>query len=275
MRRNVEIKEEEIKKYIDELYSYFDTGYEFEDFLKAYLEKLGLDEVVVTKKSGDGGFDLTAIRPGIGGFSSADTINYFIQAKRYNPAGSKIPVSMIRQLKGVLPYGNKGIFITTTEFSKDAIAEANNDPTRPIVLIGGKQLIESCIDNELAFIFIPVFSQKLMDEVMKKNRNQDNNSENGDCIIEVEKQITANDIRARILRVPKAIIDKIQPSDSIGIKLGDDEVKDYKYNSSGLFVSGITPFYKKYGLIDDNNVFTPKKSIWKYYADRLEVKIEE
>lgn len=32
-----------------------------------YLEKIGLDEVVVTQRSSDGGIDLEAVRYGVGG----------------------------------------------------------------------------------------------------------------------------------------------------------------------------------------------------------------
>lgn len=35
--------------------------------MKVYLEKIGLDEVVVTQRSSDGGIDLEAVRYGVGG----------------------------------------------------------------------------------------------------------------------------------------------------------------------------------------------------------------
>ena len=37
------------------------------------------------------------------------------------------------------------------------------DPSRPIILIDGKSLVESCIDNEIGFVFTPVFSKNAMD----------------------------------------------------------------------------------------------------------------
>ena len=47
MRKNTDINEELYSKLINQFHKYFETGYAFEEFLKIYLEKLGLDEVVV------------------------------------------------------------------------------------------------------------------------------------------------------------------------------------------------------------------------------------
>ena len=43
-----------------------------------YLEKIGLDEIVVTQRSSDGGIDLEAVRYGVGGFAGADAVDYFV-----------------------------------------------------------------------------------------------------------------------------------------------------------------------------------------------------
>lgn len=45
MRKNTEITKEQFKVLLDEFYSYFETGYAFEEFLKVFLEKIELDEV--------------------------------------------------------------------------------------------------------------------------------------------------------------------------------------------------------------------------------------
>lgn len=37
------------------------------------------------------------------------------------------------------------------------------DASRPIILIDGKALVESCIDNEIGFVFTHVFSKNAMD----------------------------------------------------------------------------------------------------------------
>lgn len=86
MRNNIELNKEEYNALLEQFYTYFEDGYKFEEFLKIYLEKIGLEEVYVTKRSGDGGIDLTAIRKGIGGLSNAVDEPVYVQAKRYAPS---------------------------------------------------------------------------------------------------------------------------------------------------------------------------------------------
>lgn len=84
MRKNIEISDEKISEFLEQFYGYFESGYAFEEFLKLYLEKIGLDEVVITQRSSDGGIDLQAVRYGVGGFDGADAVDYFVQARRNN-----------------------------------------------------------------------------------------------------------------------------------------------------------------------------------------------
>ena len=54
----------------------------------------------------------------------------------------------------------KGIFITTAKVSDKAKIEANElDPQRPILVVDGKDLIISCIENEIGFVFNPSIQQ--------------------------------------------------------------------------------------------------------------------
>lgn len=116
MQVSTMISDDEIQEFQQKFYEYFETGYAFEEFLKEYLFKMGLDEVEVTQRSRDGGIDLTAIRKGVGDFSDIDITHYYIQAKRY-AVNTKIRVSAIRELKGTIPFGHKGILITTSDLS--------------------------------------------------------------------------------------------------------------------------------------------------------------
>ena len=61
MQISSNISNEEIKSLQKSFYEYFETGYAFEDFLKEYLLKMGLDEVEVTQRSRDGGIDLKVL----------------------------------------------------------------------------------------------------------------------------------------------------------------------------------------------------------------------
>ena len=78
------INDSELKQILQKFYEYFnrenssETGKAFEEFLREYLVKIGLDEVVVTQRTRDGGIDLTAIRRGVGDFSDSDVTKYYI-----------------------------------------------------------------------------------------------------------------------------------------------------------------------------------------------------
>ena len=262
MIKNIELTNEQEKDYIKQLYDSFDNGYQFEEFLKIYFEKLGLDEVSVTKRSRDGGVDLTAIRPGIGNFSDSDVIHYYIQAKRFEPA-STIPVTSIRELKGTIPFGQKGIFVTTAKFSKDAILESNNNPSNPVVLIDGKKLIESCIEHEIGFVFVPVFKKQLIQDMLSTNNKTVETAEMNEGVISVDKMITANDIRARIIRLPNEIIKTLESNvTNVRIKLGNDSFRDYKFNTNSKFISGVTSFFIENGFVDSVGSYCPKKVVW-------------
>ncbi len=45
------LREKEIVELQEKFYKYFETGYVFENFLKEYLLKIGLDEVEITQRS--------------------------------------------------------------------------------------------------------------------------------------------------------------------------------------------------------------------------------
>ncbi len=52
-------------KMITDFYNCFSTGYEFEFFLKRFLEDLNFSDIKVTKRSGDNGIDLIAYKNSI------------------------------------------------------------------------------------------------------------------------------------------------------------------------------------------------------------------
>lgn len=94
-----------------------------------------------------------------------------------------------------------------------------------VVLMGRMllSLVESCIDNEIGFVFTPVFSKDAMDAL--KDETDDLVKEDGTIAEEneeiklvVDKQISVNDIRARILRLLKAITNRL-PEDAHKVKV--------------------------------------------------------
>ena len=103
--------------------------YQFEKVVGDYYRDCGYT-VQQTKRTGDGGKDLVMYKCGQ---------TYYVEVKRY---GKSNPVSrpLIQKLVGAChPVGAKGIFITTSRFTKEAIAEANRSG---IQLIDGDQFIK-------------------------------------------------------------------------------------------------------------------------------------
>ena len=71
------------------------------------------------------------------------------------------------------------------------------------------------------------------------NREIINNtvSENrlGSSIVTVEKNVTTNDLRAKIIRVPNEFLKYLDTTDNtLSLKLGNDNVKKYKFNKNEL-----------------------------------------
>lgn len=109
---------------------------DFEKLCQRVLREAGFIQVNVTGRSGDGGIDGTGtVR--IGGFLSFRVI---FQCKRYKGSVSS---QEIREFKGTMVgRADKGLFITTGTFTRDAKAEASRDGAPPVDLIDGEQLTD-------------------------------------------------------------------------------------------------------------------------------------
>ncbi len=108
----------------------------FERLTKRILREIGFVQVEVTGQSGDGGID------GKGIVKIQDVLSYHVvfQCKRYK--GSVGPAA-IRDFRGaMIGRADKGLFITTGTFTRDAIKEATRDGASPIDLIDGDELVE-------------------------------------------------------------------------------------------------------------------------------------
>jgi restriction system protein len=115
----------------------------FERLAQRLLRESGFIQVEVTGKSGDGGIDGKGIVR-ISGFLSFHVI---FQCKRYK--GSITP-SQIRDFRGAMQgRADKGLFITTGTFTRDAIKEATRDGAPPIDLIDGDLLCDKLKEFKL------------------------------------------------------------------------------------------------------------------------------
>jgi len=108
----------------------------FERLCQRILRESGFIQVEVTGKSGDGGIDGKGIVR-INGFLS---FHVFFQSKRYKGSVSS---GDIRDFRGAMQgRADKGLFITTGNFTREAIKEATRDGAPPIDLIDGEQLCD-------------------------------------------------------------------------------------------------------------------------------------
>ncbi len=108
----------------------------FERLAQRLLRESGFIQVQVTGKSGDGGIDGVGIAR-ISGFLS---FHVLFQCKRYQ---GSVTASQIRDFRGAMQgRTDKGLFITTGTFTRDAIKEATRDGAPPIDLIDGEQLVQ-------------------------------------------------------------------------------------------------------------------------------------
>ncbi|BCL37800.1 Mrr restriction system protein [Nostoc sp. MS1] len=108
----------------------------FERLVQRLLRESGFIQVQVTGKSGDGGIDGVGIAR-LSGFLS---FHVLFQCKRYQ---GSVTASQIRDFRGAMQgRTDKGLFITTGTFTRDAIKEATRDGAPPIDLIDGEQLVQ-------------------------------------------------------------------------------------------------------------------------------------
>lgn len=108
----------------------------FERLVQRILRESGFIQVQVTGRSGDGGIDGKGIMR-LGGLLSFHVI---FQCKRYK--GSVSP-SQVRDFRGAMVgRADKGLLITTGNFTKDAVREATRDGAPAIDLIDGELLVD-------------------------------------------------------------------------------------------------------------------------------------
>jgi len=107
----------------------------FEYFIKTVMEQSGFIHVSVTRGSGDGGIDLDAYVDENNDFFSGTHVQ--AQVKRWRHAVGSPDLNSFR---GALSTTAKGLFVTTSSFTRAAVNEARH-PTKPsITLIDGLRL---------------------------------------------------------------------------------------------------------------------------------------
>lgn len=136
------LKQTTINHIIDHLYSL--EPEEFELFCQRFLDRYGFEDMIVTQRGRDGGIDVHGyLEVGI------SQLHVAAQCKRYKRT-NKVSRPDISQFRGdIQGEYQQGIFITTSEFTKEAQDIAFKRGCVPIVLIDGQTLAEIMIDREI------------------------------------------------------------------------------------------------------------------------------
>lgn len=108
----------------------------FERVCQLMLRESGFEKVEVTGRSGDGGIDghgVLEVNPFV-------SFKVLFQCKRYTD--SPVSASHVRDFRGaMMGRADKGIIISTGQFTSDAQKEARRDGVPPIELVNGEKLV--------------------------------------------------------------------------------------------------------------------------------------
>ncbi len=150
--------------------------FQFEYLTAELLRKIGYENVDVTKRSGDKGIDVVGNLT-VGGLTNVKTV---IQVKRYK-TGNNISGKYITQLRGSAEVDQRGLIITTSDFTKDAINESKATNKMPVALVNGKKLIELLFKYKVGVkedtvsvysIDTELFENELSDTTLKGSENK-------------------------------------------------------------------------------------------------------
>lgn len=111
---------------------------------------------VVTGRSHDGGID---------GIISEDKLGLdliYIQAKRYDPS-NKVGRKELQAFIGAMEHVQKGVFITTSSFTKEAMSFIEKQQQKNIKLIDGKLLSDLLVKYEVGVIAAQYFKVYKLD----------------------------------------------------------------------------------------------------------------
>ena len=127
----------------------------FERLCQRLLRESGFQQVNVTGRTGDGGIDgngLLQINPFV-------SFQVLFQSKRYT---GSVGAAQIRDFRGaMMGRAEKGIFMTTGTFTKDAKKEANRDGVPSIELVNGEKLLDMFEQLEIGLKPVTVYEVDL------------------------------------------------------------------------------------------------------------------
>lgn len=221
--------------------------FQFEHLVAELLRKIGYENVEVTKRSGDKGIDVKGNLT-VGGLTNVKTV---IQVKRYKK-GNNISGKYITQLRGSAEVDQRGLIITTSEFTKDAINESKAVNKMPVALVNGSKLIELLYKYKVG-VKEEVVSVYSIDSELFENELSDTTS-----------KLTDNKNRS-IWPLPGGIYSYVETLDMLLEKISSSKstredivnwfVKSFENVSSMKTASGYLNVPKNMGLIKFENGF--------------------
>lgn len=116
--------------------------YDFEHFIRLVLERSGFVRVSATRAAGDGGIDVNAYVDEKNEFFAGTHVQ--AQVKRWRHA---VGSPEINNFRGALSTTAKGVFVTTSHFTRAALAEARHETKPSIALLDGDKLAGIVIRN--------------------------------------------------------------------------------------------------------------------------------
>ena len=244
----------------------------FEALVRDLLEALGFDDVEVTGKPGDSGIDLKATlrRSEIPGIDT--NVSCIIQAKRYQPSRSLNP-RFVRELRGAMQSGQRGVLITTSRVSTKTIEEeALKDMSRIILVIDGLMLIDLCKANNIGVI--TEYKYEIDEDYFSKLEASEPELEQIEVGYIGSKLVTNNDLRARILRIPTDVKNRIGTGREIVLYFEDGTQGSFTVDKNGTYIGGVTIIFKKYGLLDSEGNPNEMLSEWEIMDDGFLVRFK-
>lgn len=129
----------------------------FERLCLDLLEGMGYGKGEVVGKSGDGGIDVIVNQDTLG------LEKVYVQAKRWST--SNVGAPDIQKFSGSLNMqkANKGVFITSAQFTPDARESALKASNQNIILIGGGDLAKLMIEHNVGVISSKTYTIKKLD----------------------------------------------------------------------------------------------------------------
>lgn len=118
------------------------TWQKFESiFLSRLLESLGFQDVTITQPTKDGGQD--AVCTYQFGFIQSTAV---VSAKHWR--SQTVGLDEVRRIRGVAGFDRTPMIVTSSRFTRDAIADAQPKPGfQPVILIDGEAIVKACFEK--------------------------------------------------------------------------------------------------------------------------------